>query len=238
MLENLMSIVNPGRFEIAMFVAFARTIGRRGYRRFVDSMALRGNEKVMDFGSGPGVMAEMIAQRLNGQGGRLTCVDISEKWIAVAKRRLTGYKNVDFVLGDIRTIAIPESSFDIIGMHLVLHDVEPQMRPGVVSALANALKQDGRIIVAEPERTSHSMPIQEIRRLFEENGMVEVRTKRTWITYYFEFKKKALADASLDFRADFVGQNDLLLPGLHVPERDGSPSHLLLADDDRVLSIR
>ncbi len=185
-----MSIVDPGRLEIAMFVAFARTIGRRGYRRFVESMNLHGDEKVMDFGSGPGVMAEMIAERLHGPGGRLTCVDISEKWIAVAKRRLADHDNIDFVLGDIRTNAIPESQFDVIGMHLVIHDVEPQMRPGVVSALARALKDDGRVIVEDPARTSHSMPIEEIRRLFQEAGMIEVQAKRTWITYHGEFKKK------------------------------------------------
>ena len=184
-----MSIVDPGRAEIALFVAYGRIFARRSYRRFVDSLRLRGDETVMEFGSGPGVMAKLIADRLAPRGGTLACVDISQKWIEVAKKNLRGYSNASFLLGDIRSLPVPDSSFDVIAVHLVLHDVNPQMRPGAVAALARVLRQDGRIVIEDPARTSHSMPVSEIRRLFAEAGMNEVDSWRTWSLFHAEYRK-------------------------------------------------
>jgi len=185
-----MSIVDPGRLEVAMFIAMARTVGHREYRKFVDSMGLWGGESVMDFGSGPGVIAGMIAERLAQDGGRVTCVDISKTWIEVAKRRLGKYSNIVYMLGDIRTMPIPKETFDVIGVHYVLHDVDAEIRPGVVAALARALKPDGRVLIDEPARSNHSMPQEEVRRLLGEVGLIEVHSKKTWLFYLGEFRKK------------------------------------------------
>jgi ubiquinone/menaquinone biosynthesis C-methylase UbiE len=184
-----MSIVNPNRLEVALYVAFARTFGRSEYTRFIDGMGLKGKERVMDFGSGPGVMAGMLAQRLEGSGGTVTCVDISKKWIEVAKRRLSGFRNVEFMLGDIRTMPVPEESFDVISIHYVIHDVDASMRPGVVAALARALKPGGRILVDEPRKTGHSLPQPEVKKLFMEVGMKEVDSKFTRLSYIGKFEK-------------------------------------------------
>jgi ubiquinone/menaquinone biosynthesis C-methylase UbiE len=185
-----MSIVNPGKAEVVMFIAMAKTIARSEYRKFVESMDLKGGESVMDFGSGPGVMAEMIAKRL-GAGGNVTCVDISETWIGVAKRRLRELQNVKFALGDIRTMPIPPESFDVIGIHYVVHDIDPGMRQEVVNALGRALKRDGRIVVDEPRVMKHSMPPEEVKRLFAEAGMTEFSSRTNWMSYIGQFRKKA-----------------------------------------------
>lgn len=51
-----------------------------------------------------------IAPRLIHGGGRLTCVDISKKWMDVSRWRLGKYPNADFKLGDIATLDIPDAS--------------------------------------------------------------------------------------------------------------------------------
>ncbi len=185
-----MSIIDPSRLEVAMFTAMARTVGHREYRKFVDSLGLRGSERVMDFGSGPGVIAGLIAERLTHDGGSVLCVDISKTWIEVAKRRLGKYSNIEYMLGDIRTMQIPEASFDVIGVHYVLHDVDAKIRPGVVAALARALKSNGRIMIDEPARSGHSMPQEEVRRLLGEAGLKEVKSKMNWLSYLGEFREQ------------------------------------------------
>lgn len=184
-----MSIVNPGKLEILLYIGMARTIGHPEFKKFVEGLRIRGAERVMDFGSGPGVIAGMIAKRLASGGGTLACVDISETWIRVAKRRLREYSNIEYMLGDIRTMGIPEGTFDIIAVHYVIHDVDERFRPGVVAALSRALKPDGRIVVDEPRMRGHSLHPDELRRLMADAGLTEVESKKTTLSYVVEFKR-------------------------------------------------
>jgi cyclopropane fatty-acyl-phospholipid synthase-like methyltransferase len=70
-----MSITGPTRPQIA-FVLFVSRIGRRFFRWFVNDFDLRGEESVLDFGSGWGDNEHYIAKKLRS-GGRVTALDIS-----------------------------------------------------------------------------------------------------------------------------------------------------------------
>ena len=65
-------------------------------------MGLRGDERVLDYGSGSGAAARHLAKRLQAGGGRLTCMDVSARWQAVIRKVLRGYPDVEFRLGDVR----------------------------------------------------------------------------------------------------------------------------------------
>jgi len=162
-------------------------IGRPYYRGYVQGLGLRGDERVLEYGSGPGAASRYVAQQLASGGGHLTCVDISLVWMTHLKRRMRGYQNVDFKLGDIVTLDIPDESYDVVTIHFVLHEIEHSERQEKVNALARTLKSDGAMFVREPISERHGMPPEEIRELVSSTGLHEVHSAIAkppfWLNY-------------------------------------------------------
>ena len=75
-----MSFTDPSKTTILVHEFFWFKIMKGYYRNFVDSIELKGDEKVLDFGCGPGAASKFIALILKKGNGKLTCFDISEKW--------------------------------------------------------------------------------------------------------------------------------------------------------------
>lgn len=147
---------------------------RAGYlRRVVASLELAGSERVLDFGSGAGSEAIYLARALD-RGGRLTCLDVSPTWLAEARRRLSGFGNVDFLLGEAPEVGLPAGGFDVVWAHYVLHDVDRAALPAVLEALARALGPEGRFVAVEPAATRHGPSVDELRALIRQAGLVEV----------------------------------------------------------------
>ena len=134
------------------------------YRRYVDEMGLRGDERVLDYGCGSGAAARHLAKRLQAGGGRLTCMDVSERWQRTARRALHAYPDVEYRLGDVRAMDLPAASFDVVLVHWMLHDVPPWDRPGIVAELARLLRPGGRLFSREPTNARHGMPAAQVRR--------------------------------------------------------------------------
>lgn len=171
-----MSITEPTRMEIALTLLASR-IGRRFfYAGFVNRIRLRGDESVIDFGSGWGDNAYYLAKRLNG-GGRVTLLDISSGWQTVARRRLRRFANLSFVNADIFSANLPDDGFDLAVISYVLHDIPAAERRGIVTELARKLKPGGSIYLREPTSDSHGMPVDEIEKLMHEAGFSVVRSE-------------------------------------------------------------
>jgi ubiquinone/menaquinone biosynthesis C-methylase UbiE len=98
---------------------------------------------VLDYGSGSGRITRHIAQRLAPESGHLTCVDVSTVWMDVVKKRLKQFPNVDFKLGDIASLDIPDDAYDVVVVHFVLHHVDADVRQKNVSILSQKLKKGG-----------------------------------------------------------------------------------------------
>ena len=146
--------------------------GKFNYNSYYGSFGLDGAESILDFGCGGGVGSRVLAKQL-GDRGSLTCVDLSGYWVKKAENRLMNYHKVEILQGDIRELAIPDSSFDVINIHNVLHDVVPEIRQGITSRLSDLLKPEGRIFIKERTELSHGMPVEEIRVLFKRSGLIE-----------------------------------------------------------------
>ncbi len=164
--------------ELSRADAFATRLMMNGilaplYGRYVDQMGLRGGERVLDYGCGSGAAARHLAKRLQAGGGRLTCMDVSERWQRTARRVLHAYPDVEYRLGDVRTMDLPEESFDVVLVHWMLHDVPPWDRPGIVAELARLLRPGGRLFSREPTNARHGMPAAHLRDLFTAAGLVE-----------------------------------------------------------------
>ncbi len=90
--------------------------------------------RVLDIGSGDGVNAELIANQVES----LTCLDISERVIAAARRRLERFSHVDFRVGDMHDIPAADHSFDaVLSLHVLTYSREP----------AKAIREAARVLV-------------------------------------------------------------------------------------------
>ncbi len=146
---------------------------RAGYlRRLVASLELSGSERVLDFGSGAGSEAIYLAGALE-RGGGLTCLDVSPTWLEEARRRLSGFDNVTFLLGEAPDVGLPPGGFDLVWAHYVLHDVDQAALPAVLETLALSLAPKGRFVVVEPSNTRHGPPVDDLRRSLQQTGLVE-----------------------------------------------------------------
>lgn len=158
-----------------------RIRSRYYHPKYVKTLGLTGSERVLEFGSGGGCLSRVLAGTLSPEGS-LSCVEISPYWVEKAQRRLKDFTNIEFLLGDITHMTIPENHFDIVIIHFVLHDVEPSARIDVISALVRGLRPEGTVFIHEPAKPEHGMPLSEIRALMRNAGLREEQAgcTRSW----------------------------------------------------------
>jgi ubiquinone/menaquinone biosynthesis C-methylase UbiE len=163
----------PGRVEVLAAPLFTNMLLSPLYRHYVDQMGLRGDERVLDYGSGSGAAARHLAKRLRAGGGRLTCMDVSTRWQALLRKVLRAYPDVEFRLGDVRTMGLSAESVDVVVVHWMLHDIHPQDRPSIVAELARLLRPGGRLFSREPTGAKHGMPAAQAREVYAGAGFRE-----------------------------------------------------------------
>ncbi len=142
------------------------------YTRYIKTLGLKGNEDLLDFGSGSGAGSKHLAKTLQN-GGHLTCVDTSRYWTAKAQERMRKYNNVSFYNDPLPDLNFPEKRFDAIYIHYALHDVPENLREEIVSEFYRILKSDGHLYIKEPQRAYDGMTVEEIRRLMLSNDFIE-----------------------------------------------------------------
>lgn len=105
-------------------------------------LALRGGERVLDVGCGPGFLCESIAEVV-GRDGAVTGIDISGDLIALCKRR-NPPAWLSYVVGDATNIGQPDASFDVVACTQVAEYVSDVDR--VVSEAFRVLRPGGRAV--------------------------------------------------------------------------------------------
>ena len=148
------------------------------YAGYARSLDLRGDERVLELGSGAGALSRYLLRYLT-EGGSLTCVDTSAAWMDRARRRLAKADNVEFYCGDLAQLDIPDASHDLAVIHLMLHDVPAEARQPLVTALARTLTPAGRVAIREPIGSRHSLSESEIHELMGAAGLVELSSKHS-----------------------------------------------------------
>ncbi len=117
-------------------------------KRAVEILAPREGERILDLCSGTGRAASWMATAV-GNGGEVIGLDITESMVKVAKERYGGVKNLIFLQKDVTKPFGYEGYFDGIFTSFALHELPEKYRPGVLGKSYLALKEGGRMVIAD-----------------------------------------------------------------------------------------
>jgi ArsR family transcriptional regulator len=147
--------------------------------------------RIADIGAGEGTLSLLLAQR----AVHVTGIDNSEKMVEYANSvaRRAGVKNVDFQLGDIEELPLPDASVDLALFSQSLHHALHPQR--AVHEAFRVLKPGGRVVILDLQRHA----FEEARELYADVwlGFTQVEL--------LEFLRKARfrhADVTLVHRED------------------------------------
>jgi SAM-dependent methyltransferase len=122
--------------------------GARGIsERLVELAGVRAGSRVLDVACGYGEPA-LVAARAASPGGSVVATDIAAGMIAFGRERseAAGLANIEFVVSDAASLAVPERSFDAaISRFGLIFEPEPDV---VAARIRNCLEPGGRLSLA------------------------------------------------------------------------------------------
>ncbi|HEY3338503.1 MAG TPA: methyltransferase domain-containing protein [Propionicimonas sp.] len=110
--------------------------------------SLGAGQRLLDVGSGPGTITADLAQLV--APGRVVALETSDEVLALTRAEVEarGFDNVEYLVGDIHALDVPDDSFDVVHAHQVLqHVADPVLalremvrvcRPGGVVAVRDS----------------------------------------------------------------------------------------------------
>ncbi|GHC80809.1 hypothetical protein GCM10007079_20040 [Nocardiopsis terrae] len=89
---------------------------------------IRPGRSLLDVGCGPGSITADLARRV--APGRVTAVDNSAEAVEQARAGAeeAGVANIDFLVGDVHDLDLPDDTFDVVHAHQVLQHVDDPVR--------------------------------------------------------------------------------------------------------------
>ena len=123
-------------------VLFATSGGSGRLRQhLVDGLALRSEDRVVEFGCGTG----QVTERLVATGTHVIAVDALPTMLVAARGRAP---QADFIEGDALTVDLP-GSFDAVVLSFVLHNLDADQRRALLRRSRSLLRPDGRVALLE-----------------------------------------------------------------------------------------
>ncbi len=136
-------------------------------REVVRALDLRPGERALDIGTGPGLLATDMAEKL-GPNGKVDGVDLSENMIAIAqfRDRAPDAAPVELHLAGANELPFADDTFDVAVSTQVYEYVEDM--PGALAEARRVLRPGGRLVVLDTDWDSivwHSSDLDRMRRV-------------------------------------------------------------------------
>jgi arsenite methyltransferase len=115
---------------------------------------LRKGERVLDLGSGGGLDVLLSARRV-GPSGFAYGVDMTDDMLALARANAAkaGARNVEFLMGEIEALPLPDAAVDVVISNCVINlSVD---KPAVLAEMFRVLVPGGRIGIADVVAEDH-----------------------------------------------------------------------------------
>ncbi|HHW36599.1 MAG TPA: class I SAM-dependent methyltransferase [Bacillales bacterium] len=104
------------------------------------------NPAVLDIGAGTGLLSSLILEKY--PDANITLIDISEKMFEAAKKRLSNFPDVKYILNDYTTYDF-DGEFDIIVSALSIHHLTDPEKRHLYQKIFKMLKNGGLFINAD-----------------------------------------------------------------------------------------
>lgn len=116
-------------------------------RAILDELPIREGWSVLDVGTGTGVAIPFLLGRV-GVSGSVTAVDVSERMLEVARRKLSA-PNLSYVRADVACLPFLDDSFDLV----ICNSCFPHFhdRESAIDEIFRVLKPSGMAVVCHPE---------------------------------------------------------------------------------------
>ncbi|MEC1566773.1 class I SAM-dependent methyltransferase [Bacillus velezensis] len=157
--------------------------------RILSLSGLKPDMKVLDVGTGRGLLAIAAAQK----GADVSAIDKWSSWDLVGNGRDAFEKNrqaerapeIDLYDGLAQDMPFPDETFDFVISHFTVHNISGRKkRERAIAEMVRVLKPGGTLAVSDIKNTS------QYRAILEENGF----QTRTYSFYYtFPFSKLIIA---------------------------------------------
>ena len=140
---------------------------RRALQRHYEAPLLQrlgadiGGAHVLEIGCGEGAGAQALLGSFGAE--HVTAIDMDERQLRRARRRLTGEERATVLQGDATALPAPDGSVDAVADFGILHHV-PDWR-AAVGEIARVLRPGGQLLFEEV--TSHALDRLTYRVLFE-----------------------------------------------------------------------
>ncbi len=109
---------------------------------------IKEGDNVLDLGSGAGNDC-FVARSIVGENGTVTGLDFSQEMLEKANKNLqkTGFKNIEFVSGDIDNMPLPDNTFDVVISNCVLNLVPDKQK--AFAEIYRVLKPGGHFCISD-----------------------------------------------------------------------------------------
>ena len=131
------------------------------------ALALRAGERVLDIGSGPGLLAHELAKTV-GPDGRVRGVDISDAMIEMARQRCANQPQCAFENAEARALPFEDEAFDAVVSTQVYEYVADI--PAAMRELHRVVRRGGRVCIVDTDYDSlviHTEHPERMRRVLD-----------------------------------------------------------------------
>ncbi len=140
--------------DVAEFTGIFETESREIFSKrhqILESLELRPGMAVADVGAGTGLFLELFADAL-GPTGRLYAIDIAPGFVGHLRERARkeGLDRVEVILGQDRSVELPEHSVDLVFLCDTYHHFE--FPRAMLASIQQALRPGGKLVVIDFER--------------------------------------------------------------------------------------
>ena len=139
----------------------------------INNMKIKPEDTIADIGAGSGYHVFRMAPM--AKNGLVYAVDIQVEMLkAIQKtKKLKKVANVETVLGNEKSINLPEHSVDKILMVDVYHEFN--FPAEMIASIKKALKPNGRLFLIEYRGEDPNVPIKKIHKMSEKQAVMEMK---------------------------------------------------------------